>query len=197
MGEEEWKSASDQAENIPEGVLEIIKEKAMQAFCDMRPAGPLIPYSEIFQGPSEPFVAFVEKLTTAIEQQVTRVYAREQILEEMVSKHSCREIILRIPKQPGEHPTLEEMLRAVNAATADSRARVPPPPERRRGGPRVAVVQKGEEVKTPGAARRPPGDRPCFLCGRKGHWSSQCPKRKDFDEFMKKEGERGRTKQKN
>ncbi|TRZ11914.1 hypothetical protein HGM15179_015185 [Zosterops borbonicus] len=115
MGEGEWKSASDQAENIPEGVLEVIKEKAKVAFCEMRPAGPLQPYDEILQGPTEPFVAFVERLTAAIDQQVARVGAREDILEEMAAKNAneeCREAILRIPKAPGEYPTLDEMLKA-------------------------------------------------------------------------------------
>lgn len=120
----------------------------------------------------------------------------------MVSTHAnevCREIILRIPKQPGEYPTLDEMLRAVSAVAAAPRMR--PQLERRKGGPKVAMVQHGEEDKTPKTPRRAPGDRPCFLCGRKGHWSSQCPKRKDFDDFLKREGggerNKGPAKQKN
>lgn len=194
MGEEDWKSASEQAENIPESVLEIIKEKAQLAFCDMWPAGPLTPYSEIFQGPTEPFVGFVERLTTAIEQQVPRVHAREEVLEEMVSTHAnevCKEIILRIPKQPGEYPTLDEMLRAVSAVTAAPRLN--PQTGKRTGGPKVAVVQSGEDVRTPKTPKKTPGERPCFLCGKKGHWSSQCPKKKDFDNFLKQEDGGGRN----
>ncbi|TRZ13076.1 hypothetical protein HGM15179_014027 [Zosterops borbonicus] len=115
VGEGEWKRASDQAEDIPEGVLDVIKEKAQKAFCEMKPEGPLTPYAEIFQGPTESFASFVERLTTAVEQQVPRVHAREEILEEMVSSHAnerCTEAILQIPKQPREYPTLDEMLKA-------------------------------------------------------------------------------------
>ncbi|TRZ10906.1 hypothetical protein HGM15179_016198 [Zosterops borbonicus] len=150
MGEGDWKSTSDQAENIQESVLEVIKEKAQLAFCDMWPAGPLTPYSEIFQGPTEPFVGFVKRLTTAVEQQVPRVHAREEVLEEMVSTHAnevCKEIILRIPKQPGEYPTLNEMLWAVSAMTAAPRLR--PQTGKRTGGPKVAVVQSGEDTLLP------------------------------------------------
>uniref|UniRef100_A0A8C3REP3 CCHC-type domain-containing protein n=1 Tax=Cyanoderma ruficeps TaxID=181631 RepID=A0A8C3REP3_9PASS len=38
------------------------------------------------------------------------------------------------------------------------------------------------------ANERGPGDRPCFLCGKKGHWISQCPLKGDFDRFQKQRG---------
>ncbi|TRZ10889.1 hypothetical protein HGM15179_016217 [Zosterops borbonicus] len=174
MGEGEWKSASDQAEDILEGVLEIIKEKAQTTFCEMRPAGPLTPYSEVFQGPTEPFVSFVERLTAAVEQQVPRVHAREEVLEEMVSTHAnetCKEAILRIPEQPGEYPTLDEMLRATSTSdltgdpswvsTPNQRQSLPSqdtPPDRTT---RLIVPEPEGSIMTTSRLRRTPvGKRP-------------------------------------
>ncbi|TRZ23788.1 hypothetical protein HGM15179_003298 [Zosterops borbonicus] len=190
MGEGEWKSASDQAENIPEGVLELVKEKARVAFCEMRPAGPLQPYDEILQGPTEPFVAFVERLTAAIEQQVARVGAREDILEEMAAKNAneeSRDAILRIPKAPGEHPTLDEMLKAASAMAATTRTRTLQ--RKKPAMPKIAAATHQERTSNqPRPVKKTPMDRPYFLCGQRGHWSSQCPKKAEFDNFLKKGG---------
>ncbi|XP_066036410.1 uncharacterized protein [Chamaea fasciata] len=87
----------------------------------MRPAGPLQPFLEIFQRPSEPFVQFVERLTAAIEQQVAKPQVREDMLEQMAYTHAnkrCMAAILFIPKKPGELPSLNEMLQAVGVMAA-------------------------------------------------------------------------------
>ncbi|RMB93965.1 hypothetical protein DUI87_29550 [Hirundo rustica rustica] len=110
-GDGEWVSALKQALEIPLAVLECIKDAAFKAFFSIQPDGPFQPYSKIKQLPSEPFVAFVERLTRAIELQVKNEGAQEQVLEEMAltnaNKH-CKAAILSLPLEPV--PTLDDML---------------------------------------------------------------------------------------
>lgn len=113
-GEGEWTAASDQAAGIPKPILEQITEAAERAFLEMQPLGPLPPYSEIFQGATEPYVQFVERLTTAVEQQVKKEHAREEVIEEMAFSHAnerCHVAILTLPHKP--LPTLQDMLQIV------------------------------------------------------------------------------------
>lgn len=49
-------------------ILDVIKTVPEKAFLDMQLSGPQVPYPSIRQGPTEHFVQFIEKLTTAIEQ---------------------------------------------------------------------------------------------------------------------------------
>ncbi|RMC20202.1 hypothetical protein DUI87_01048 [Hirundo rustica rustica] len=61
--------------------------------------------------PSEPFVAFVERLTSAIELQVKEEGAQEQVLEEMAltnANEQCKAAILSLPMELA--PTLDDML---------------------------------------------------------------------------------------
>ncbi|RMC20291.1 hypothetical protein DUI87_01138 [Hirundo rustica rustica] len=82
-GDGEWVSALKQAQEIPLAVLEHIKDAASKAFFSIQPAGPFQPYSKIKQLPSELFIKFVEQLTRAIELQVKKEEAQEQVLEEI------------------------------------------------------------------------------------------------------------------
>ncbi|TRZ06853.1 hypothetical protein HGM15179_020254 [Zosterops borbonicus] len=77
----------------------------------MQPLGPLPPYSKIMQGPNEPYVQFVEKLTQAIKLQVQKEHAREEVLEEMAFSNMnerCHAAILSLPLKPP--PTLQHIL---------------------------------------------------------------------------------------
>ncbi|RMC17368.1 hypothetical protein DUI87_05949 [Hirundo rustica rustica] len=70
-----------------------------------------MPYSKIKQLPSEPFVAFVERLTQAIELQVKNERAQEQVLEEMAltnANEHCKAAILSLSIEPAS--TLHDML---------------------------------------------------------------------------------------
>ncbi|RMC04155.1 hypothetical protein DUI87_18973 [Hirundo rustica rustica] len=76
-----------------------------------QPDGLFQPYSKIKQLPSEPFVTFVERLTRAIELQVKKEGAQEQVLEEMAltnANEQCKAAILSLPMDPA--PTLDDML---------------------------------------------------------------------------------------
>ncbi|RMC19740.1 hypothetical protein DUI87_03304 [Hirundo rustica rustica] len=110
-GDGEWVSALKQAEEIPLAVLELIKDAASKAFFSIQPNGPSQPYRKIKQLPSEPFIKFMERLTGAIELQVNKEGAQEQVLEEMAltnANEQCKAAILSLPMEPA--PTLDDML---------------------------------------------------------------------------------------
>ncbi|RMC21228.1 hypothetical protein DUI87_02086 [Hirundo rustica rustica] len=112
MGEGKWMDPTDQASSIPIKALQTIREHAVTAFFSMVPDGPIIPYYKIVQGTKEAFTKFVERLTRAIEVQVSEVAVREGILREMVFanvNNLCRTAILSLPLDPP--PTLQDMLR--------------------------------------------------------------------------------------
>ncbi|RMC21612.1 hypothetical protein DUI87_02479 [Hirundo rustica rustica] len=73
MGEGRWADPSDQTSDIPIKALQIAREHAVSAFFGMVPDGPVVPYYKIVQGTKESFTKFVERLTRAIEVQVTEV----------------------------------------------------------------------------------------------------------------------------
>ncbi|RMB97119.1 hypothetical protein DUI87_26403 [Hirundo rustica rustica] len=69
------------------------------------------PYSKIKQLPSEPLVAFVERLTRAIELQVKNEGAQEEVLEEMAlanANEQCKAAILSLSIELA--PTSHDML---------------------------------------------------------------------------------------
>ncbi|RMB93964.1 hypothetical protein DUI87_29549 [Hirundo rustica rustica] len=112
MGEGRWTDLTDQASSIPNKALQTIREHAVTAFFSMVPDGPIIPYYKIMQGTKEAFTKFVERLTRAIEVQVSEVAVREGILREMVfanANNLCRTAILSLPFDPP--PTIQDMLR--------------------------------------------------------------------------------------
>ncbi|RMC21241.1 hypothetical protein DUI87_02100 [Hirundo rustica rustica] len=112
MGEGRWTDPTDQASSIPTKALQTIREHAVTAFFSMVPDGPIIPYYKIVQGTKEAFTKFVERLTRAIEVQVSEVAVREGILREMVFanvNNLCRTAILSLPLDPP--PTIQDMLR--------------------------------------------------------------------------------------
>ncbi|RMC20891.1 hypothetical protein DUI87_01744 [Hirundo rustica rustica] len=112
MGEGRWTDPTDQASSVPTKALQTIREHAVTAFFSMIPDGPIIPYYKIMQGTKEAFTKFVERLTRAIEVQVSEVALREGILREIVfanANNLCRTAILSLPLDPP--PTLQDMLR--------------------------------------------------------------------------------------
>ncbi|RMC20962.1 hypothetical protein DUI87_01816 [Hirundo rustica rustica] len=112
MGEGRWTDPTDQVSGIPIKALQTIREHAVTAFFSMVPDGPIIPYYKIVQGTKEAFTKFVERLTRAIEVQVSEVAMREGILREMVfanANNLCRTAILSLPLDPP--PTIQDMLR--------------------------------------------------------------------------------------
>uniref|UniRef100_A0A8D2QGY0 Retroviral nucleocapsid Gag protein p24 C-terminal domain-containing protein n=1 Tax=Zonotrichia albicollis TaxID=44394 RepID=A0A8D2QGY0_ZONAL len=195
-GEGQWSSPSVQAAAIPAETLEKVKEAAEKAFFSLQPEGPFEPYSKIKQLPSEPFVKFVERLTRAIEIQVKKENAREAILEEIVftnANEQCRAAILSLPMEPS--PTLKDMLLVCNrkvplmSVAEDTRPRLLPRPPQRVAVASPAPFPSAQQY--PGQQRRPAmvePTKPCLLCNKLGHWSNQCPLKKEFDEFKNSKG---------
>ncbi|RMC08869.1 hypothetical protein DUI87_13863 [Hirundo rustica rustica] len=112
MGEGRWMDPTDQTSGIPIKALQTIREHVVTAFFSMVPDGPVILYYKIVQWTKEAFTKFVERLTRAIEVQVSEVAVREGILREMVfanANNLCRTAILSLPLDPP--PTLQDMLR--------------------------------------------------------------------------------------
>ncbi|RMC19226.1 hypothetical protein DUI87_03832 [Hirundo rustica rustica] len=111
-GEGKWVDPADQASYIPIKALNLVREHAVTAFFGMMPEGPVVPYYKIIQGTKEQFTKFVERLTQAIEVQVSDVAVRDGILREMVFANAnglCRNAILSLPLDPP--PTIQDMLR--------------------------------------------------------------------------------------
>ncbi|TRZ11453.1 hypothetical protein HGM15179_015658 [Zosterops borbonicus] len=76
MGEGNWEMPAKQAADIPRQVLEVVAKIAEKAFVTMQPSGPLQSYLDVFQGPQEHYLHFVERLTAAVEQQEEDEIAR-------------------------------------------------------------------------------------------------------------------------
>ncbi|RMC19369.1 hypothetical protein DUI87_03979 [Hirundo rustica rustica] len=131
--------------------------------------------------PSEPFVAFVERLTSAIELQVKKEGAQEQVLEEMAlddANEQCKAAILSLPMDLA--PTLDGMLQVCAK-------KVPFMTGHQSHSSRVKPPQKAAAADTvpPVPVPRPPPKRgaTCLLCDQAGHWASQCPLKRQFLDF--------------
>ncbi|RMC18089.1 hypothetical protein DUI87_04968 [Hirundo rustica rustica] len=138
MGEGRWMDPSDQASSIPIKALNVVREHAVTAFFGMVPDGPFVPYYKIVQGTKEAFTKFVERLTRAIEVQVTDIAVREGILREMVFANAnslCRNAILSLPLDPP--PTIQDMLRVCQLKVPFMQGNEPDPKHKQ---PRIAAV---------------------------------------------------------
>ncbi|TRZ12071.1 hypothetical protein HGM15179_015037 [Zosterops borbonicus] len=179
IGEGDWEIPAKQASDIPRPVLEKGTSVAEKAFLDMRPSGPLQYYLGIFQGPSEHYLKFVKRLTAAVEQQVDEDIARKSVVRSLAFTHAndvCKRAMLTLPKKP--KLTLQDYMQVV---TEEVPMMTPGRPEKKDPHHRT-VATATETIKalpatqtpcTPGPTMRPsrgPADKPCMLCGKRGHW---------------------------
>ncbi|TRZ10226.1 hypothetical protein HGM15179_016879, partial [Zosterops borbonicus] len=88
LGEGDWETPNKQAAGLPKQLLKQVARTAIKAFTTMRPSGPLESYLDVFQGPQENFLQFVERLTVAIEQQEDDELARKRLVTSLVFKHA-------------------------------------------------------------------------------------------------------------
>uniref|UniRef100_A0A8C3QKU9 CCHC-type domain-containing protein n=1 Tax=Cyanoderma ruficeps TaxID=181631 RepID=A0A8C3QKU9_9PASS len=178
----------NQARDLPRYVLADIKEAARKAILQIPPAGtPESIYTEIKQGPSEPFTSFLDRLTQAMDRQVSEEAAKPHLLRSLAFANAnveCKGIISAMPGQP----TVTEMVEACSKV----------------GTPQyVATIQAsiwGEQLKkilkaqnetflktltelqlacqqnssTEVMAREFVGG-PCYKCGKHGHVKKNCP----------------------
>ncbi|TRZ15501.1 hypothetical protein HGM15179_011612 [Zosterops borbonicus] len=114
MGEGLSESPQRQTEILPSEILGIVAKVAEKAFVTMRPSGPLTSYLDVFQGPSEHYLEFVERLTAAVEQQEEDEVARGRLLHSLAFKHAnevCKRAILTLPRD--QKPTLQDYIKVV------------------------------------------------------------------------------------
>ncbi|TRZ10835.1 hypothetical protein HGM15179_016267 [Zosterops borbonicus] len=201
MGEGDWEMPQKQAESLPKPLLKQIARVAVKAFSTMRPSGPMESYLDIFQGPQENFLLFVERLTVAVEQQEEDEVARKKLVTSLTFKHAnqvCKKAMLTLPRNP--KPTLQDYVEVVTEIVPLMTSGKPERLEHRKKAVHAAAAatstsrQDNAAVtpKTPRQGRHPSrstADRPCALCGKRGHWWQACPLRQEFQEFKQnKEG---------
>lgn len=126
----------------------------------------------------------------AVEQQVPKEHAREEVLEEMAfanANEQCRAAILLLSWEPP--PSLHQMLKVCRMKVP---LMGPPPGQRVKTAPPPVKFASAETAETPPASCTPAQrrrsfwgkpDQPCFFCSKTGHWLSQCPLKKDFDNY--------------
>ncbi|TRZ10795.1 hypothetical protein HGM15179_016313 [Zosterops borbonicus] len=175
MGKSNWEMPAKQASDIPRPVLEKVTWLVEKAFLEMRPSGPLQYYLDIFQGPNEHYLQFIEKLSAAVDQQVEEDIARKQVVRSLAFTHAneiCKKAILTLPKKP--KPTLQDHIQVVMEVVL---MMTPGCPGRRDHHQTVAAATEAADTPammptphTPGQMRQPykgPVDRPCV--GKREH----------------------------
>lgn len=141
----------------------------------------------------------MERLTIAIEQQEEDELARERLVTSLAFKHAnqaCKQAMLTLPRNP--KPTLQDYVEVVTEVIPLMTPGRPEKQDHRRKSVNIAATADPSSrpdnaaPRTPRPARQPSrgaADRPCALCGRRGHWWQACPLRKEFQEFKQnKEG---------
>ncbi|TRZ20422.1 hypothetical protein HGM15179_006693 [Zosterops borbonicus] len=114
LGEGDWEMPQKQAESLPKPLIKKIAQLAVKAFSTMKPSGLMESYLDIFQGPQENFLLFVERLTIAIEQQEEDEAARQQLVTSLAFKHAnqvCKQAMLTLPRKP--KPSLQDYIEVV------------------------------------------------------------------------------------
>ncbi|RMC18971.1 hypothetical protein DUI87_03570 [Hirundo rustica rustica] len=147
--------------------------------------GEVMPYYKVTQGAKESFTKFVERLTRAIETQLSDVAMREGILREMVFANAnglCRTAILSLPLDPP--PTLQDMLRVCLLKVPFMQGIDQDPKPRT---PRVAAASGNQQDRQ----RRPYApqcNNRCVICRELGHWANNCPLRDEIEALKNKKG---------
>ncbi|XP_053834284.1 endogenous retrovirus group K member 5 Gag polyprotein-like [Vidua macroura] len=105
---------TQQAVRLPRNVLSNMKEAARRAILQIAPEGVQDNiYTEIKQGPLEPFSSFVDRLSQAVERQVINEGAKPHLIKSLAFSNDnteCRQIISMMPHQT----ILADMIEACN-----------------------------------------------------------------------------------
>ncbi|XP_071278698.1 endogenous retrovirus group K member 5 Gag polyprotein-like [Agelaius tricolor] len=103
---------AEQAVRLPRQVLNDIKEAARRAILQIAAAGvPDVPFSSIRQGPTEPYSSFIDRLTQAVDRQVTDEVVKRPLMESLAfgnANPDCQRVISAIPGWP----SLAELMEA-------------------------------------------------------------------------------------
>ncbi|RMC07913.1 hypothetical protein DUI87_15384 [Hirundo rustica rustica] len=104
-------SPAHQAGVFPRGVLTDIKNAARKAMVQIPPAGVTeSSFTDIKQGPSESFTSFVNRLTQAVDRQVTDEGVKSHLIRCLAFANAnpeCKHVISAMPGQPSMAEILE------------------------------------------------------------------------------------------
>ncbi|RMC16945.1 hypothetical protein DUI87_06200 [Hirundo rustica rustica] len=111
-------SAARQASFLPRDVLTDIKDAARKAMVQIPPAGVTESlFTDVKQGPSEPFASFIDRLTQAVDRQVIDEGVKSHLIRCLAFANAnpeCKRVISAMPGQP----TMAEILEACSKAFA-------------------------------------------------------------------------------
>ncbi|RMB92924.1 hypothetical protein DUI87_30662 [Hirundo rustica rustica] len=112
-------SAAHQASFLPRDVLTDIKDAARKAMVQIPPAGVTESlFTDVKQGPSEPFASFIDRLTQAVDRQVIDEGVKSHMIWCLAFANAnpeCKRVISAMPGQP----TMAEILEACSKVSED------------------------------------------------------------------------------
>uniref|UniRef100_A0A8D0BU39 Gag polyprotein n=1 Tax=Salvator merianae TaxID=96440 RepID=A0A8D0BU39_SALMN len=140
---------------LPQATLQLASECAVRAFSKVPSAGqPKKSFVTIRQGPNEPYAEFINRLQTAIAQQIDNITAAGELLLRLGKENAnkdCQQVLQ--PLMASGNPTIADMLRACQDIGSQTYKMNLP----------AAAIRKGN---------KPSGK--CFKCGKEGHFQREC-----------------------
>lgn len=176
-GEGAYMNQNDQAENLPQAVINDIKEAARKALLQV-PDGskPSLYFGDIKQGPSEPYMKFLDRLNLVLDQQFVLDRAREEVFKSLAVENAntkCKQILCSLPPEP--EPTIAQMIVACyRFATSECSAQLQ---EQALAQALSAIQADSKKQQNQGSSKA------CCKCGEEGHLArdcSQCKPRPPF-----------------
>ncbi|RMC20308.1 hypothetical protein DUI87_01155 [Hirundo rustica rustica] len=149
-----------QARLFPREVLTDIKNAAQKAMVQIPPTGVTENiYTDINQGPSESFTSFIDRLTQAVDRQISDDGVKPHLLRCLAfvnANPECKRIISAMPGQPSMAEVIEGCSKV--------------------GTPQHIAVVLGDQVeKVIKDAFANFQQRQCYKCGKQGHFKKDCP----------------------
>ncbi|RMB97638.1 hypothetical protein DUI87_25900 [Hirundo rustica rustica] len=149
-----------QARLFPREVLTDIKNAARKAMVQIPSTGVTeSSYTDIKQGPSKSFTSFINRLTQAVDRQVSDEGVKPHLIRCLAFANANPECKRIISAKPGQ-PSVAEMIEACSKV----------------GTPQHVATILGDQVeKAVKDAFANFQQRQCYKCGKKGHFKKDCP----------------------
>ncbi|RMC21499.1 hypothetical protein DUI87_02365 [Hirundo rustica rustica] len=153
-------SPACQARLFPREVLTDIRNAARKAMVQIPLTGVMeSSYTDIKQGPSESFTSLVDRLTQAVDRQVTDEGVKSHLIRCLALANAnpeCKHVISAMPGQP----SMAEIIEACSKV----------------GTPQHVATILGDQVeKAVKEAFANFQQRQCYKCGKQGHFQKDCP----------------------